>query len=84
MASGNRYKNGDAGAMKLLLSLVDRYGDSQEGSIKLSDMLAEDREILAQYLLRPEGQDPAPFNPSSPPHPKLKPEPEGDDNDDAA
>ena len=40
----------DAGAMKLLLSLVDRYGDSPEAALRLGDLLAEDRDILAQYL----------------------------------
>jgi Family of unknown function (DUF5681) len=40
----------DPRAMKLLLSLVDRYGDSLEASLRLCDVLAEDRAILAQYL----------------------------------
>jgi Family of unknown function (DUF5681) len=57
---------GDAGAMKLLLSTVDRYGDSQEGTMKLVDMLAEDRKILAQYLPRRDESDPALPSPSSP------------------
>ena len=47
---------GDSSAVKLLLSLVDRYGDSHEATIKLADMLAEDREILARYLLQPDGR----------------------------
>ena len=54
---------GDAGAMKLLLSLVDRYGDSPEAAIKLTDLLAEDQEILARYLQAPDRQ--APANPES-------------------
>jgi hypothetical protein len=41
---------GDARAMKLLLSLVDRYGDSAETALPLSEMLAEDRAILETYL----------------------------------
>ena len=45
----------DAGAMKLLLSLVDRYGDSPEAALRLGDVLAEDRDILAQYLQGPAG-----------------------------
>jgi Family of unknown function (DUF5681) len=49
---------GDAGAVKLLLSLVDRHRDSSESAIKLVDILAEDREILARYLERPSGQQP--------------------------
>jgi hypothetical protein len=40
----------DPRAMKLLLSLVDRYGDSLEASLHFGDVLAEDRAILAQYL----------------------------------
>ena len=48
---------GDAGAVKFLLSLVERYGDSPEAAIKPSDMLAEDREILAQYLQQPQGRE---------------------------
>jgi hypothetical protein len=43
----------DARAMKLLLSLVDRYGDSPEAALRLGDVLAEDRAILAQYLQEP-------------------------------
>ena len=40
----------DPRAVKLLLSLVDRYGDSPEAALHLGDVLAEDRAILAQYL----------------------------------
>ena len=40
----------DAGAMKLLFSLVDRYAESPESTLHLGEMLAEDRDILAQYL----------------------------------
>jgi hypothetical protein len=40
----------DAGALKLLFSMFDRYGDSAEGTIKLDEMLAEDRAILMQYM----------------------------------
>jgi hypothetical protein len=40
----------DAGAMKLLFSLVDRYAESPETTLHLDEMLAEDRDILAQYL----------------------------------
>jgi hypothetical protein len=49
----------DPRAMKLLLSLVDRYADSPETALKLGEMLAEDREILAQYLQEPAGLSPA-------------------------
>jgi hypothetical protein len=48
----------DARAMKLLLSLVDRYGDSPEAALHLGDVLAEDRAILAQYLQEPAGPSP--------------------------
>jgi site-specific recombinase XerC len=40
----------DPRAVKLLLSLVDRYGDSPETTLHLGELLAEDRDILAQYL----------------------------------
>jgi Family of unknown function (DUF5681) len=65
---------GDASAMKLLLSLVDRYSDSQEATTKLADILAEDREILAQYLPQLDGRDQEPSSPPAPldGNPKLK------------
>lgn len=37
-------------AVKLMLSLVDRYGQSQEAGISLAEVLAEDKAILANYL----------------------------------
>jgi hypothetical protein len=40
----------DKGAIKFLLSLVDRYSESPEAKIELNEMLAEDEEILARYL----------------------------------
>jgi hypothetical protein len=40
----------DQKAIKLLLSLVDRYSESPEAKIELNEMLAEDEEILARYL----------------------------------
>ena len=40
----------DQRATKLLLSLIDRYAGSSENTIKLTDILAEDEEILALYL----------------------------------
>ena len=45
----------DSRAMKLLLSLADRYGNSPEAALRLGEMPAEDREILAQYLQGPAG-----------------------------
>jgi len=57
----------DAKAVKLLLALVDRYAETTEARAQLSELLAEDREILAQYLLEPrestlepKAEDPAP------------------------
>jgi len=41
---------GDQKAIKFLLSLTDRYAGSPETAIQLHDILAEDEEILAQYL----------------------------------
>lgn len=40
----------DPRALKLLLALHDRYGESPEASIQLDDILAEDKEILANFL----------------------------------
>jgi Family of unknown function (DUF5681) len=37
-------------ALKLLLALYDRYGESPETDLHLGEILAEDREILAQFL----------------------------------
>jgi hypothetical protein len=51
----------DPRAIKLLLSLVDRYGDSPETKVKLGEILAEDETILAEYLL-----DSASFTPDPP------------------
>jgi Family of unknown function (DUF5681) len=48
----------DPRAVKLLLSLVDRYGDSPEAALHLGELLAEDRDILAQYLQEPAGPSP--------------------------
>ena len=45
----------DPAAVKLLISLVDRYADSTAAAPRLNDLLAEDRAILARYL-----PDPAP------------------------
>jgi hypothetical protein len=72
---------GDPGALKLLLSLVDRHGESQDATIKLADMLAEDRQILARYLPRPDELDPALPSPSSAQDisPRFKSEGDGDD-----
>jgi hypothetical protein len=40
----------DPRAIKLLLSLLDRYGESSETKVKLGEILAEDATILAEYL----------------------------------
>lgn len=50
----------DPRAIKLLLSLVDRYGESPATKVQLGEMLAEDETILAEYL-----QDPASFSPDT-------------------
>jgi hypothetical protein len=54
----------DKGAIKLLLSLADRYAESPETALQLREMLAEDEAILAQYLREPAGFTAAP--PSTP------------------
>src|SRR5580658_695394 len=40
-------------ALKLMLSLFDRYGESPEAGIRLDEVLAEDKTILANYLKHP-------------------------------
>jgi hypothetical protein len=45
----------DQKAIKLLLSLADRYAESPETAIHLRQMLAEDEAILAEYLSDPAG-----------------------------
>ena len=45
----------DQKAIKLLLSLLDRYSKSSETTLQLREMLDEDEEILAQYLREPDG-----------------------------
>jgi Family of unknown function (DUF5681) len=72
---------GDAGAVKLLLSLVDRYGDSPEAVVKLADMLAEDQQILARYLQRPDAREPCASETSGLPAVNSNPEQRGDDDD---
>jgi hypothetical protein len=37
-------------ALKLLLALYDRYGVSPETDVRLNEILAEDREILSNFL----------------------------------
>jgi hypothetical protein len=54
----------DQRAIKLVLSLVDRYAESPETARQLREMLAEDAAILAQYLREPAGFIPDP--PSAP------------------
>jgi hypothetical protein len=54
----NDLMRSDPRAIKLLLSLVDRYGDSPEAALRLGDVLAEDWAILAQYLQQPAGPGP--------------------------
>jgi Family of unknown function (DUF5681) len=39
-------------ALKLVLSLVERYADSTEVENRMEDVLAEDQEILSAYLPR--------------------------------
>jgi hypothetical protein len=42
-------------ALKLLLALHDRYGESPETDLRLDEILAEDPEILSSFLSKPEG-----------------------------
>jgi hypothetical protein len=43
-------------ALKLMLSLYDRYGESPEAGIRLDEILAEDKAILANFLKQPAAQ----------------------------
>jgi hypothetical protein len=47
----------DPKALRLLLSLVDRYGESPQTTLDLGDILAEDQAILWQYLPDAAGLD---------------------------
>jgi hypothetical protein len=51
-------------ALKLMLSLFDRYGESPEATIKLDEILEEDKAILANFLKAPgrSGQTQKPKN----------------------
>jgi Family of unknown function (DUF5681) len=40
-------------ALKLMLSLYDRYGESPEAGIRFDEVLAEDKAILATFLKTP-------------------------------
>jgi Family of unknown function (DUF5681) len=71
---------GEAGAVKLLLALLDRYSDSPETAIKLVDVLAEDREILEQYLKRSDSQQSGSSDASAPSAAKLDSDKDGDED----
>ena len=43
----------DPRAMKLVLSLIDRYAEAPESDHHLDEVLAEDQAILSQYLREP-------------------------------
>lgn len=43
----------DHRAIKLLVDLLDRYGDAPEATIQVNELLAEDEEILKHYLKLP-------------------------------
>jgi hypothetical protein len=45
----------DPKALRLLLSLIDRYAESPEAELHLEEMLAEDRAILMHFLQQPAG-----------------------------
>lgn len=55
----------DQKAIKLLLSLVDRYAESPEAALQLRGLLDEDEAILAQYLREPHEVLPTPVSQSS-------------------
>jgi hypothetical protein len=49
----NDAMRGEQRAIKFLLSLLDHYGASPQTKLNLGEMLAEDAEILAEYLQEP-------------------------------
>ena len=49
----NDAMRGDANAIKLVLSLYERYAEAPEMSAQLDELLVEDREILNRYLFDP-------------------------------
>jgi hypothetical protein len=49
----NQALRNDPKALKLLLSLMDRYVEAPEAKVQLSELLDEDQEILAEYLRPP-------------------------------
>lgn len=58
---------GDARAMKLSVELMHRHAETDESTVQFDELQAQDREILAQYLSKP--------NPTK--------KEDGDDQDDA-
>src|SRR5262245_1954748 len=46
----NEAMRGEQRSIKFLLSLLEHYGDSSQTTLQLSEMLAEDAEILTEYL----------------------------------
>jgi hypothetical protein len=63
--------------MKLLLAHVDRYAQTPEANVQLSELLAEDQEILARYLLEP--RKPAAESPENAEEPAQEPVERADD-----
>ena len=56
----NEAMRGDQPSIKFLLSLLEHYGDSSQTTLQLGEMLAEDAEILAEYLDETTAADPLP------------------------
>jgi uncharacterized protein DUF5681 len=57
----NDAMRGEPRSIKFLLSLLEHYGDSSQTTLQLSEMLAEDAEILAEYLDETTVADSAPL-----------------------
>jgi hypothetical protein len=49
----NDAMRGDVGALKLLLSLIERYAQSPQTEHRIADLLTEDLKILARYQQSP-------------------------------
>jgi hypothetical protein len=64
LPSPNDALRGDAKAIKLSIELMRRHSETKESTVQFDDLLAQDRELLAQYLPEPrapkkgDGDDP--------------------------
>ncbi len=65
----NDAMRGEQRSIKFLLSLLEHYSDSSQTTLQLGEMLAEDAEILAEYLDETAVAEPRPSTPEKEPTP---------------